>query len=84
MSFSETMDADSVCIFGTHGTNPDRCALYTFDANRKETLITETEFRNHCAIACLNGELIRFCQKVFINTFELFYAYPIRLKASSI
>ncbi len=50
------MDTDYVCIFGTHETNPDRCALYTFDANRKETLIAETEFRGHCAIAYLNGE----------------------------
>ncbi len=50
------MDTESVCIFGSHETNPDRCALYTFDANRNETLIAETEFRGHCAIACLNGE----------------------------
>ncbi len=55
MSFSETVDADPVCIFGTHKTKPDRCAVNTLDANRKETLIAETEFRNHCAITCVDG-----------------------------
>ncbi len=52
---SEIMDVESVCLFGIHKSKPDRCALYTFDTNRKETLIAETEFRHHNAIACLNG-----------------------------
>ncbi len=54
--FSEAADADPVCIFGTLKTKPGRCAVYTFDTNRKETFIVETEFREHCAIACLNGK----------------------------
>ncbi len=31
-----------------------------FDSNRKETIIAETDYRVYCAIACIDGEYVRF------------------------
>ncbi len=51
----------TIFVFGEHPTKPNRCVLMSFNTNREETLIAETDFRAMCATACINGEYICFC-----------------------
>ncbi len=52
---TSTAEDEIVCIFGNHLREPNRSTLMTFNTRRKEELIAETNFRRHCAMACLEG-----------------------------
>ncbi len=50
-----------MCIFGSHPENPRRCRLVTVTKGKRagtheELEIAELGFRQHCAVACVNGE----------------------------
>ncbi len=50
-----------MCIFGSHPENPRRCRLVTVTKGKRagtheEVEIAELGFRQHCAVACINGE----------------------------
>ncbi len=59
---------NTVFVFGEHPTKRGRCALMTFNANREETLIAETDFRVLCPTVCINGEYIRLVIRSFLMT----------------
>ncbi len=48
----------TIFVFGEHPTKPNRSLLMSFNTNREETLIAETDYRKGCATACINGEYI--------------------------
>ncbi len=56
MNFRQPNSA--IFVFGEHSTKPNRSVLMSFNTNREETLMAETDFRAMCATACVNGEYI--------------------------
>ncbi len=50
------LSGSTVCIFGDHAANPNRSAVMTFNSNREEAMVAETDYRILCSTVCINGE----------------------------
>ncbi len=50
----------SICVFGRHVSNPNRCSVLILNSQRDEKVIADTDYRAFGAVACLNGEFILY------------------------
>ncbi len=49
-------ETNSICVFGEHESKQRRSSVVVFNSKHEETVIAETDYRQLCSVACLNGE----------------------------